>query len=131
MFGYPPFTRPDYREQWYKLASVLLLLTSAIPVLKPCTQFRFPKGASGIVGWQRHMLFRDIAAGELNPDEIAEKYAIPTQSVYDLRRRKKAELKVILDDWSNEFSDLWSVKSMPGWPILSIWPMSCRPVWMS
>ena len=34
------------------------------------------KGASGIVGWQRHMLMRDIAAGELNPDEIAERHGI-------------------------------------------------------
>jgi primosomal protein N'' len=68
------------------------------------------KGASGIVGWQRHMLMRDIAAGELNPDEIAERHGIPTQSVYDIRHRRKAELQVILDDWSNEFSDLWSVQ---------------------
>ena len=68
------------------------------------------KGASGIVGWQRHILMRDIAAGELNPDEIAEKYGIPTQSVYDIRNRRKAELQAILDDWSNEFGDLWAVK---------------------
>jgi hypothetical protein len=39
------------------------------------------KGASGIVGWQRHSMFRDIAAGELNPDEIAEKYGVATQYV--------------------------------------------------
>jgi hypothetical protein len=68
------------------------------------------KGASGIVGWQRHMLMRDIAAGELNPDEIAERHGIPTQTVYAIRHHQKAELQAILDDWANEFSDLWSVK---------------------
>jgi hypothetical protein len=67
-------------------------------------------GAWGIVGWQRHMLMRDIAAGELNPDEIAERHGIPTQSVYTIRSRRRAELQAILDDWANEFSDLWSVK---------------------
>ena len=68
------------------------------------------KGASGIVGWQRHMLMRDIAAGVMNPDEIAEKYGIGSHAVYDIRHHRKAELQVILDDWSNEFSDLWSVQ---------------------
>ena len=68
------------------------------------------KGASGIVGWQRHSMFRDIAAGELNPDEIAEKYGVATQYVYDTRYHHKSELQAILDDWSNEFSDLWAVQ---------------------
>jgi hypothetical protein len=68
------------------------------------------KGASGIVGAQRHMLMRDIAAGVLNPDEIAEKYGIGSHAVYDIRHRRKAELQVILDDWSNQFTDLWAVQ---------------------
>jgi hypothetical protein len=68
------------------------------------------KGARGIVGWQRHSLLRDIAAGELNPDEIAEKHGIPTSSVYEIKSREKVRVAAILDDWSNELSDLWSVK---------------------
>jgi hypothetical protein len=68
------------------------------------------KGASGVVGWQRHVLFRDIAAGELNPDEIAEKHGIATQYVYDIRYKKKAELQAILDNRADQFSDLWAVQ---------------------
>jgi hypothetical protein len=55
-------------------------------------------------------MFRDIAAGELSVEAIAEKYGVKTQYVYDTRYDHKAELQAILDDWSNEFSDLWSVK---------------------
>jgi hypothetical protein len=68
------------------------------------------QGSLGHRGLAASHVDADIAAGELNPDEIAERHGIPTQSVYDIRHRRKAELQVILDDWSNEFSDLWSVQ---------------------
>jgi predicted DNA-binding protein YlxM (UPF0122 family) len=68
------------------------------------------KNAVGVVGWRRHSMLRDVAAGDLSVEVIAEKYVVTTQYIYDLRYHSKAGLQAILDDWSNEFSDLWAVR---------------------
>jgi hypothetical protein len=73
------------------------------------------KKAWGIVGWQRHSMMRDIAAGVMSPDEIAEKYGVPTQHIYDTRYDHKAELQAILDDWANQASDIWAVQKHNRW----------------
>jgi hypothetical protein len=43
-------------------------------------------------------------------EALAEKYDLALSSVYAFRDRKKARIARILDDWSNEFSDLWGDK---------------------
>ena len=67
-------------------------------------------GAKNIVGQRKHGMLRDIAAGALSIDEIATKYGVVDQTVYDMRRRNKPTITAILDDWTNQFSDLVMVQ---------------------
>jgi len=68
------------------------------------------KGVKDLLGWQKHSMLRDIAAGVKSPDEIAENYGVTPNAVYEQRRNNKARIQAILDDWSNQFSDLWTVQ---------------------
>lgn len=67
-------------------------------------------GSRSIKGWEEHELLRALALGEESPEELAEKYGRPVQTVYDFRWRNKHRIAVVLAEWSNQFSDLWSVK---------------------
>jgi hypothetical protein len=69
-----------------------------------------PVGSQSIKGWQEHELLRDLALGEESPDELAAKYDRPVQTIYDFRWRNKHRINVVLAEWSDQFSDLWSVK---------------------
>jgi hypothetical protein len=51
-----------------------------------------------------------LALGEESVEALGEKYDILPQSVYDFRWRNKHRINVVLAEWSNQFSDLWSVK---------------------
>jgi hypothetical protein len=68
------------------------------------------KGSQDIRGWRYHGLIRDLAANDLHAEELAEKYGVEADTVYHFRERHKAEVAAVLADWSDEFSDLWSVK---------------------
>ena len=51
---------------------------------------------------------------EGQPEEFADKYGIELQSIYAFRWRNKHRIAVVLAEYSNEFSDLWSVKKQAG-----------------
>jgi hypothetical protein len=51
-----------------------------------------------------------LALNEENPEQLAEKYDIATQTCYDIRYKHKSRIAAVLAEWSNEFSDLWAVK---------------------
>lgn len=67
-------------------------------------------GSQSIKGWQEHELLRDLALGEESPEALAIKYDRAIQTIYDFRWRNKHRINVVLAEWSNQFSDLWSVK---------------------
>ena len=67
-------------------------------------------GSRSVKGWQEHNLLRDLALNEESVEALGEKYDILPQSVYDFRWRNKHRIAVVLAEWSNQFSDLWSVK---------------------
>jgi hypothetical protein len=50
------------------------------------------------------------ALAEETPEELAQKYSIELQSIYAFRHRNKHRIAVTLAEWSDQFSDLWSVK---------------------
>lgn len=43
-------------------------------------------------------------------DLLADRYGVPVDTVYHFHERHKAEVAQVLAEWSDEFSDLWSVK---------------------
>ena len=68
------------------------------------------RGTPAIKGWKEHELLRDLALGEESPEELAAKFDLAVQTVYDVRWKSKHRINAILAEWSNEFSDLWAVK---------------------
>jgi hypothetical protein len=67
-------------------------------------------GAIEIRGWRKHGLIRDLAAGTDSVEVLAERYSVHPSSVYGFKDRHASEIAAVLADWSDEFSDLWSVK---------------------
>ena len=57
-----------------------------------------------------HHLGRAPKEGRSAVEALGDKYDILPQSVYDFRWRNKHRIAVVLAEWSNQFSDLWSVK---------------------
>jgi hypothetical protein len=68
------------------------------------------KGSQHIRGYREHGLIRDLAANDLSAEELAARYGIEPDTVYHFKERNKDRVAQVLADWSDEFSDLWSVK---------------------
>src|SRR5829696_4725241 len=67
-------------------------------------------GTQNIKGWREHGLLRDLALNEESVEDLAVKYDVAVQTVYDWRYRNRHRINVVLAEWSDQFSDLWSVK---------------------
>ena len=63
-----------------------------------------------IRGWREHELLRDLALNEESIPALAEKFDVQPQTIYDFRWRNKHRINAVLAEWSNEFSDLHSVR---------------------
>jgi hypothetical protein len=51
-----------------------------------------------------------LALNEEGIEALGEKYDVQPQSIYDFRLRNKGRIAAVLAEWTNEFSDLHSVK---------------------
>ena len=59
------------------------------------------------VGWIRSKLIRDIAADELTPGDLAEKYQVSYEAIAQFRKRHAPEIDKARDRLEDKLSHLW------------------------
>jgi hypothetical protein len=71
------------------------------PALRPGLHWFVPRSCSfGL----------EAAPNDLPVEEMADKYGSEVDTIYHFKNRSKDRIAAVLADWSDEFSDLWSVK---------------------